>query len=75
MHHENQDVFAVADFEELHAQRNFGRHVEAGRGQLGDTCSQAIFRDRHGAEIDHNVSNVADFLVPDAVDVRVQRPQ
>ncbi|OFV72735.1 hypothetical protein RERY_66380 [Rhodococcus erythropolis] len=75
MHHEHQDVFAVADFEELGAQRDFRRHVEADRRQLCDACSQAIFRDRHGAEIDNDVSNVTDFLVPDAVDVRIQRPQ
>ncbi|OQM80781.1 hypothetical protein B0E55_02919 [Rhodococcus sp. 66b] len=75
MHDEHQNVFAVADFEELGAQRDFGSHVEADCRQLGDARSQAIFRDRHWAEIDSNVSNVTDFLIPDAVDVRIQRPQ
>ena len=40
MHDEHQNVFAVADFEELGAQRDFGRHVEADCRQLGDARSQ-----------------------------------
>ncbi|GAB6922403.1 hypothetical protein JCM9803A_28530 [Rhodococcus erythropolis] len=75
MHDEHQNVFAVADFEELGAQRDFGRHVEADCRQLGDARSQAIFRDRHGAEIDDNVLDVEDVLIADAVDVWIHSSQ